>query len=275
MSDRRLSPKYFTWPADLVATRAMTFNGNDLVAGDPILLGEDDKGMAMRIWMSGRAVYSREYNPTPIQSAPISPVFEMIDRKNGSWAITVPWEDEPIIVKGKAKAEARRDELMNAGEPLSHHGVAILGDGKGGWYGVKADWIEQEIKAQDMEAAAFIATNLREAGKPAEDSDGIGKVLVDQDRFAVYAPWLDEVDYIDGADHADHHIEQLRGAGAPTDADADEQAIMDAIEGKDPSGIATGDDAAQENAAGEGGEGTDPEGDDQANLDDADDTDES
>ncbi len=232
MSDRRLSPKHFVWPSVLIATRAMTFDGNELVAGDKIPLGEEDKGKALRIWMTGRAVYEEHFNPTPINSAPLTREFRITKGgNNGYYLIDVPWLDEPLSIKGKKKAEDERDRLQSEGEPLSHHGVAILGDGKGGWYGVKADWIDAEIKAQGMEAAYFIATNLRTAGPFPVEAAGIGKVEVDHGQYAVVYPWMEEVEYCGSIQEAEAFEQRLREAGPPSDEDEDEQAILDALEG--------------------------------------------
>lgn len=231
MSDRRLSPKYFAWPAALVAARQITFLGVDYSAGDDLPIDEADKGMAMRLWLSRRAVYKDDFNPTPINSAPLDKPFLIENKNNGSYAVHLPWEDEPTLIKGKKKAEEFRDKMQDKGEPLSHHGVTIRPTEKDDVFAVKADWIDAEFAATNLDDAKYIATNLRAAGPFAEDAGGIGKVQIDRNKWAVVYPWMEEIEYLDSIEAAEAFEQRLRESGPPSEDDATEEAILNALEG--------------------------------------------
>lgn len=256
MSDRRLSPKYFIFPAPLVFVRHVTFEGVDYKPGDDLPEGTD-KGKAQRLWMSRRIVYKDDFNPTPIQSSPnLDDPFPVTDHKNGSYSIGAPWLDEPITIKGKKKANDQRDKMMREGEPLSHHGVHIVPAKSGAWHTLTADYIEGfDFKVQGIENARFVAEHLREAREDIESHGGIGMVRVDQDKWAIIHPTMEEIEYEVSLGEAEAHVARLREAGPP-DGDKEAEDALNAM--LDPNSDAAK--AAAEKAAAAGGEGAAPEG---------------
>lgn len=159
MADRRLAAKYFDNSQPLIATRNMTVEGNDVHAGKPLPDGLG-KGLRMRLWVTRRVVYEKDYKPTPT----LDPVSEIaiVDAGGGWYVITAPWLPDGEKVQGKDKAEARAQELREAGDPK---GVNVNG-GDGGWFEITADWIADPEKVQGREAADERAEQLRAEGAP-------------------------------------------------------------------------------------------------------------
>jgi hypothetical protein len=131
--DRRLSPRYFLKDEPLVARKVLLFNGTDLNPGDPI---PDDLGVGnkLRLWTSGRAVYAKDYRPSPTQddmagdpivdvaeveaaaaaldAGPVHSV-EMVHTGAGFYQLTPSWDVSKMQkVRGKAAAEARQAEML-------------------------------------------------------------------------------------------------------------------------------------------------------------------
>ncbi len=247
MADRRRAPRNFIHGQDMVATRVMTFLGKDYTAGD--VLPEVDKGMALRLWMSRRADYKNEFNPTPIEQPTLSDPFELINLKNGYYTVAAPWLDEPISIKGKKKAATLQAKMQNDGAPLDHHGVAIIA-GEAKLLRVKAEWIEIPFGDYSMDDAAYVAARLREAGPFSDESLGCGIAGLLAGQFAVVAPWLEVYNLVESEEMAIEQAQELRNAGPPQPEIDPALAALEAGNGEGGEGDGT----TEINEGSEGGE---------------------
>lgn len=114
----------------LVAGRRMTVEGNELNPGDAL---PDDlsEGVKRRLWLVRRAHYPQDFNPTPVDE-------------------TAPGETDPAI----------GDEWMTEADGVS------VEKGSGGWYSIKASWLEEPVKERGEDAAKAKAAELRAEGPP-------------------------------------------------------------------------------------------------------------
>lgn len=89
-----------------------------------------------------------------------------IEEKGGGWYhVGAPWIDEPEKIQGKDKAIFRAQEIRDAGEPLDHHGVAMV-EGENSWWRVNAAWLSGPESHHGEEAAYARAAELRRLGPP-------------------------------------------------------------------------------------------------------------
>lgn len=116
--DRRLTPRRFDADTQLVARRAMLVDGKELNRGDPIPMSIP-ANTRMRLWMSARAVYEKDFRPTPQVGDAENPGPEVtITHEGGPWyVVKASWLEEGERIKGKAAAEARKEELEAEGPP--------------------------------------------------------------------------------------------------------------------------------------------------------------
>jgi hypothetical protein len=169
--DRRLSPKYFDFDRPLVSRKFLTIQGADAEAGT-ILTGPDakldpplERGLAMRIWLSGQAVYATEFRPTP-QETPQEEAERVVtmEATGGGWyLILAPWLGEGEKIRGKEAAEARYAEIVATGDTK---GVTIEGPDGGGWYTITAPWLDEPTRIQGNDAAMVELAELRATGAP-------------------------------------------------------------------------------------------------------------
>lgn len=104
-----------------------------------------------------------------------------IEEKGGGWYhVSVPWEDEPHKVRSKDSATLLAHQLRDAGEPLDHHGVAIV-EGENAYYRVNAAWLAEPETIHGWDAAYERATALRKDGPPAGWVDP--SLLIGSDNF--------------------------------------------------------------------------------------------
>lgn len=121
--DRRLSPRYFLADEPLVSTRIQTVSGHEVQPGGDIP-ADLEYGIRLKLWMSGRAKYRKDYSPSPVtdqdeaeQPGEASGAAMAEVGSNGYYEITAPWLDEPIKVRGKNKAEAILADIQRKGDP--------------------------------------------------------------------------------------------------------------------------------------------------------------
>jgi hypothetical protein len=194
---------------DFVAAKAFPFNGQQLQAGDPF---PKDGVPGYKL---GTLYGARMINFAPEAEAPVDPV--QVQGGDGGWfTVTAPWLEEPIKVRGTARANREADKLRREGEPPYHHGVAIH-EGENGWWAVEADWMDEAEKVHGEEAARARAAELRAEGPPPDPrtSPTVTPPAEEGGMFIVNAPWLEEaVEFSDGTD-AEAHLIALRDAGPP------------------------------------------------------------
>lgn len=180
-----LDPRAFDQTKPLVIATHVTVNGHDLDAGTPLTIGDDetvpgevDADTAIRLWMSGRAFYSDDALPTPVESRAqeVARTAE-IDELDGGWyLLRVPGMDAEKI-QGRAAAEERRSQVIaEAGGVLAAVDAVVpdftAAPTGGGWYEITGPGIDEPLKVQGEIAAAGKLADLREAaGKtsPRED----------------------------------------------------------------------------------------------------------
>ena len=120
--DRRLSPRYFDNDLPLVSTRQQMVDGHECLAG-AVVPADLDHRIRLKLWMSGRAKYERDYSPVEIEQdsdgGDLTPSEVEIKEtgSNGYYEVHAPWLEEPIRVRGIKKAEAKQAEILAAGPP--------------------------------------------------------------------------------------------------------------------------------------------------------------
>jgi hypothetical protein len=68
-----------------------------------------------------------------------------VEGGEGGWyEVNAPWLDEPEKVQGREAAEARQQQLHEAGEPASYKGYT-LNPGENGWYAITKDGVDTEV----------------------------------------------------------------------------------------------------------------------------------
>jgi hypothetical protein len=142
---------------------------------------------------------------------------------DGGWYdVAAPWLDEPERVQGREAAEARQRELHDAGEPDTHHGFTLT-DGENGWYVITGAAMQETLKVHGEEDARAAVAKLR-AGElvegatiitPVEGPAASVLISVEDDRYVVSAPWLEQPESFDTAEAADARQAELREAGPP------------------------------------------------------------
>lgn len=128
---------------ELVAARRMTIQGKEIEAGKPIPK-DVDAGARRRLWLIRHADYKKDALPTPVDPE----------------ADTAPGEQDPALEDG--------DEWMAEAD-----GVKVEGP-KGSWYTIKADWLDEPVKAQGEDDAKAKAAELRAEGPPPPADDEAG-----------------------------------------------------------------------------------------------------
>jgi hypothetical protein len=170
----RRDPRLFDRTRPLAMARSAQLYAHDVTAGDPLTIVDeltDEKGavtfdVALRLWLSGVAVYDEDRRPTPVET-PEQEVERLVvleELKGGWYMIRAPWlPDGHEKIKGKAKATARLAEIVAKGDTK---GVTVGGDGEGGWYEVSAPWLDVAEKVQGRDEAEARADVLIAEGPP-------------------------------------------------------------------------------------------------------------
>lgn len=184
MGDRRLSPAYFKAEEPLVATRQLTVLGVELQRGSDI--PQDlDLGIRRRLWQTTRAVYKKDFTPTPVESAE-DEAARLVTMEGplpgGYYHINAPWMAEPEKVRGKVPAERRRDEIVAYGDPKG----VFVSEAGGGWYHIDAAWLPEAEKVQGKDEAEARADELRAEGAPAGFDPAIAELVKTGDFEATY-----------------------------------------------------------------------------------------
>jgi hypothetical protein len=191
----RLDPRTFDPTKPIVMARFQTVGGHAMGAGDPLKIvdepkdaGEVDLDTATRLWSTGTFVYADQARPTPVESPQDAArrQVEMEPLDNGYYLIRAPWLAEAEKVHGLAAAEARRDELIAAGEPLPEGApaapvaIATSGEtetetaaqfqlveaGSNGWFEITGPGLDEPVKVRGKEAAEAKLAELQ--GAPAQ-----------------------------------------------------------------------------------------------------------
>lgn len=153
----------------LVAATAFVFAGDRYEKGDPFpRLGNATTfkpGLIRRQYDSRKVDHVEPDADSPVQ---------MTGPSGGRYTIKAPWLEKPEVVRGKAKAEERLAELREAGAPLGWidggSDVTVEG-GDGGWYTVRAPWLEAPERVQGRAAAEARQRELHDAGAPMPEND--------------------------------------------------------------------------------------------------------
>ena len=216
--DRRLSPRYFDNAEPLVSTRNQMVDAHECSPGS-VIPADLDHRIRLKLWMSGRAKYQRDYSPSPVAEDDVVAQSGPVELKevgsNGYYELHAPWLDEPIKVRGKGRAEKALEELRAGGEPQSYKGVTISEPNNGG-YEIKADWISLPFVRHGEAAAKALAATLRQHGPFPEDAEGVGTVEIDESKFLIVTPWGTEDEVFEGtAEQATVHASVIRAAGEP------------------------------------------------------------
>ncbi len=167
-NDPARNPTTFKKDEPLVMARFAPLFGKPMHPGDPIDVGTNEGQVpvdtAIRLWITGFAVYAKNYTRTPvIDPAEENPTLVVLEDLGGGWyLITAPWMPEGEKVQGKDAAEARRQEIVDKGDTK---GVTVTG-GAGGWYVVDAPWLDEPEKVQGQDAANARADELITEGVP-------------------------------------------------------------------------------------------------------------
>lgn len=168
----RRDPRLFDKTRGLVMARFATLYEHDMNAGDPLTIvaergdgkGEVELDMAIRLWLSGQAVYASDATATP-QETPEQAAERLVVMEpmpGGYYLIRAPWLGEGEKIRGKDAANQRRAEIVAKGDTK---GVTVTG-GDGGWYEVKAPWIDEAEKVQGKDAAEARSDQLIAEGPP-------------------------------------------------------------------------------------------------------------
>lgn len=190
--DRRLSPRHFNNELELVSSRTMLVNGEDLHRGDTIS-ADLDHGTRLRLWMSGRAIYKDDFRPTPTEAD--ATAFDVtITETGGGWYVVRPtWlaeGEEGEKIKGKANAEARAAELLEEGPPETE-------DGGPDWSDYDADPAKWTAAQDEAFAKWFGGLPVGEDGKATEQADlpeGVAKAFADRRAAQEPDPWAGYAD---------------------------------------------------------------------------------
>lgn len=122
----RNDPSKFDPSKSLVMGRFNTVGGHALAAGSALTIVEEPKERgevtletATRLWASGTFVYADKAHPTPVESPQDAArrLVAMEETGNGWYLIRAPWLGEGEKVQGREAAEARKAELIEAGQP--------------------------------------------------------------------------------------------------------------------------------------------------------------
>lgn len=162
----------------LVAAREFIFAGETFRKGDPFPVKDFSLRLIQRQY-DARAIDHAEAEEAPVE------LVQMTGPKGGRYTITAPWLADPEIVRGKANAEARLAELIEAGAPEG--------------------WVDPNAPTD----APVVGVIESEVNSPEV------LVTVDGDKHTVTAPWLDAPeDFADEAGAVARQTE-LREAGPP------------------------------------------------------------
>lgn len=130
----RKDPRTFDPARPIAMGIFRTVGGHALGPGDPLKIAEDPKergevdlDTATRLWASGTFVYAEEARPTPVESPQDAArrLVAMEELPNSYFLIRAPWLAEGEKIHGREAAEARRDELIEAGQPTAFTGVVV------------------------------------------------------------------------------------------------------------------------------------------------------
>lgn len=176
--DRRLSPRYFKKDEPLVARKVILINGKDLGPGDA-LPEELTTGQRLRLWTTGRAVYTKDFRPTPVEGAPDldavivddaeieaaaqaldgpAPTVAMTHIGGGYYTLEPSWDALAAEkVHGKAAAEERQAAML-AEAPAATQEVAEDAAEAEGQTEAQKDASEQSGVVSEPEAEAKAET---------------------------------------------------------------------------------------------------------------------
>lgn len=197
----------------LTVARAFRFLGRDYAVGDAFPHGDDADKISDR--QRGAQYESRAVNFLPEEEA--HPVQMKKAARNGSWEITAPWMDEPLIIRGKKRADDALAELREEGQPLGWIAggsqVEIEEQG-GGWFEITAPWLDEAEKVQGREAAEKRQREIHDAGEP--DTYALVTLTEGENGWWDVKPaWLAEPEKVQGEEQARERAAELRGEGAP------------------------------------------------------------
>lgn len=197
----------------LVAARGFTFLGHDYEAGDPFpIAGSDPIPIAKLKTIYGSRFVNHTDKTVTTRTEAGDPVT-MEATGGGYYDIAAPWLDEPIRVRGKAKAEAEAAALREAGEPSYHHGVGVY-EVDNGWWEVQADWSADPEKVHGEQAARERAAEIRREGPPPDPRTDV-TIFEQDDIFFVNAPWAEAATPAGSRADAEAEQQRLREAGPP------------------------------------------------------------
>ena len=128
MVDRRLSPRNFDRDAELVSTRHQPINGVAHAPGDP-LDEELSPTIRLRMWMCGRAVYAKDYRPTP-HAMPAA-------KADAAAAAT----EQAAEASTETEVEEVERKATQDDDGVWHLGGFTMTEGKGGWHSIEGPGI--------------------------------------------------------------------------------------------------------------------------------------
>lgn len=165
----------------LVMGRFNTVGGFALASGDPITIvpegqepkerGEVTLDTAARLFGSGTFVYAEDARPTPVETPQqAAERLVEVDELDGGWyLIRAPWLGEGEKVQGREAADARRAELVAAGQPTTDSSdtggttgdqggdgkppAFAMTEGENGWHEITGPGLEEPLKIRGKEAA--------------------------------------------------------------------------------------------------------------------------
>lgn len=200
----------------LTAARAFLFAGRNYAPGDPFPHPDDPRPADRQL---ARQYESRAVNMVDQAAEAQDPVQMTGPDDAHRYTITAPWMDEPLVIRGKAKAEEAPADLRSEGRPLGWieggSEVEVI-DLDGGWYEITAPWLEEETKVQGREAAEAKQLEVHTAGEPiTHHGVTLDPEAGENGYYDVKADWLAEAEKVHGIDAARERAAELRDAGAP------------------------------------------------------------
>lgn len=197
----------------LIVARPFRFAGREYSVGDQFP-HPDDPAVAPRLL--ARQYEARAVNMSEDTEAD-EPVQMKPGPKNGRWTITAPWMDEPLVIRGKKRAEEALADLRSEGAPLGwiEGGSAVeIDDLDGGWFEITAPWLDEPEKLQGQAEAEARQREIHDAGEPETYklvtlSEGEGSW------WQVKPAWLAEPENVQGEEKARERAAELRAEGPP------------------------------------------------------------
>lgn len=178
MADR--NEKNFDRDRDLVMNRGALLNGHELIRMAPVVVvdeptdarGEITEEVAARLWAAGSLDYADELLATPIEDkrTGVAALVTVEDLGSGYHLLRAPWRDEAKKVRGRAKAEQARDDLIEEGmgrvdlrQSLAPSVFQLSEEGSNGWYKITGPGIDGEPLTIRGEQAAMAKRDELEA----------------------------------------------------------------------------------------------------------------